>query len=121
MITGDLKIEDLKRDREQLFAEALARINFGEQWWHVPIELARAVQADRLEVDEMMATVEEFLIGKSEITIKEIWLAKDVFCGDPSKLGRVESNRITKIMRGLGWVRKKVRRGMVTEYAWVRT
>src|SRR5271170_1715417 len=47
-------IEDLERDRDQLWAEALVRFEAGETWWLDTLELIRTAereQADRYESD----------------------------------------------------------------------
>lgn len=43
-----IKNDEISRDREQLFAEAVYRFKQGESWWNVPLS-AKEEQADRLE------------------------------------------------------------------------
>lgn len=120
ILTGNIDLEAIKRDREQFFAEALVRIDSGETWYEVPIEDAKAEQAERLETDEMSYLVEEYLLGKSECYINEIWEAKEVFAGEPSRCNRMEQNRISRILRILGWRKKNIRKGLLVRKAWVR-
>src|SRR5262245_13919396 len=44
---GEIKVESLRIDREQLFAEAVCRYKCGEMWWEMPIEETRRQQERR--------------------------------------------------------------------------
>ena len=46
-MTGDLKIEQLQQDVDQLWAEAIEAYENGEDWWIVPRELAAQEQQER--------------------------------------------------------------------------
>lgn len=116
---GDIDLEAITRDREQFFVEALLRVNLGEPWHLVPYDIATTIQTERLEVDDMTNLVEQYLVGKSEVTAFEVWTAKDVFNG-LSDFKPVEQKRVAKILKSLKWKRKKVRRGVATPWVWVR-
>jgi predicted P-loop ATPase len=119
ILTTDINNDEIKRDREQFFAEAIFRVDSGETWHEVPVEDAKAEQAERLEVDEMTDRVEEFLIGKSEVSLFDIWTSDRVFDGLPD-FKQVEQKRVAKILRYLGWSPKNMRVGGVQRKMWVR-
>ena len=64
---GTAKIDDLKRDRDHLFAEAVVAYRASEQWWptaefeekHASVE-----QAERYERDVWEEPIEMFLDGR---------------------------------------------------------
>lgn len=98
---GEIDIATISACREQLFAEALVKLNAGETWWEVPEEDAVAQQEARREVDVWESLVDNFLIGKSETTVNDI--AQKCLEIEPSHLDRLSQCRIAKCLRSLGW------------------
>jgi putative DNA primase/helicase len=62
---GEIDLEGLRRDRDQLWAEAVARFNAGAAWWledRELITLAGAAQEARYQSDAWDARIERWLI-----------------------------------------------------------
>jgi predicted P-loop ATPase len=105
--TGSINIEELTRDRDQLFAEAVKAYHDGEQWWpdrafehdHVQPE-----QEARFEADAWEENIDKYLSTASKVTIGQV--AREALLIDVPKLGRAEQNRIAAAMQRLGWKRQ---------------
>ncbi len=67
-------IDDLVRDRDQLWAEAVARYRAGEHWWLDTAELTVAAeleQTDRYEGDAWDDSIAKWVEGKDSASIDE--------------------------------------------------
>lgn len=75
-----IQIEELKRDRDQLWAEAVAAFNEGECWWLEDDQSKKAAQdaaADRLREDPWTSKIYEWVTGRlatgsDGVTVAEI-------------------------------------------------
>lgn len=119
---GTIDIPGLRRDREQLFAEAVAEFKGGEGWWDMPEQETLDMQGERQEVDDWESLVRRY-ITKEEANGK--WEPRYdplTVVSTPLLLGqalnkaagqwtREDHSRITAIMRGLGWKRTKAEDG----------
>ena len=115
---GEIDIEGLAADRDQLFAEAIYLYQAGVPWWpDRQFELQEILprQAERYEGDPWEETVSEFLIGKSRVTISQV--AKEGLFIETPRIGKSDQNRIAAIMMAIGWMRGK--RGDKGERFWV--
>jgi predicted P-loop ATPase len=109
----NIDIESLKRDREQLFAEAVYLYKSGATWHDVPLEEAKAQQEFRRNSDEWEDVVAHFLAGRSETTTHEV--AKEGLQIDIGRLDNFTQRRIGRVLQILGWkkaVRKRYNRNM---------
>jgi predicted P-loop ATPase len=64
VVCGTIDIDDLRRDRDQLLAEALVAYNNKEKWWPDPkfeSEYASIEQEKRYEPDPWEEPIQEFL------------------------------------------------------------
>jgi putative DNA primase/helicase len=113
---SSVDLDGLARDREQLFAEALFRFRGGETWWVVPVEEARQEQESRVQVDAWEELIRPWLLNKWEVTPNEIFEYLEI---DRSRRGHSESIRLGMVMRGLGWVKKRVRKSHGLEWIFV--
>ena len=113
---SSVDLDGLARDREQLFAEALFRFRAGEDWWTVPVEEARQEQESRVQVDAWAELIGPWLLNKWEVTPKEIFEYLEI---EASRRGHSESIRLGMVMRGLGWVKKRVRQPHGLEWIFV--
>jgi predicted P-loop ATPase len=125
--TREVNIGALKRDREQIWAQALTDYFAGHElalelddardafvWWLTPEEeaLARDEQADRLEQDIWTPHVKEWLQAHAD-RVAEGFLATDVLGGLPgakplADLSRADEMRMTKTLRMLGFEHRRV-------------
>jgi hypothetical protein len=73
--TGQIDLDNLRRDRDQLFAEAVWRFKNGERWWpDAAFERTKIAteQEARFEADIWEQPIEQFLRGKTRTTLMEI-------------------------------------------------
>lgn len=102
---GRLDIEALSRDRDQLFAEAVASYNSGEQWWpdqDFEREYIKPEQDDRYEADAWEELILEYINRNSteRVKVTEIGAALGI---QPADLGTAQQNRIRKVLDRHGW------------------
>jgi hypothetical protein len=121
---SQIKIDDLKHDRDQLLAEAAAAYHSGERWWpdaQFEIDWASKEQATRYEPDAWEEPIRNFLDGliptsqQPRTTILQIATS----CLDFTKIDRLstaDQRRIAAILTLLGWKRGK--RGNKGERYW---
>lgn len=104
---GEVVIGDLIRDRDQLFAEAVAQYRAGAKWWpdsafeqtHIAPQ-----QEARFESDAWEETLSAFLLDKQSVLVGE--LAREALHIETPRIGRADQNRITAILERLGWQRQ---------------
>ncbi|RWE72693.1 virulence-associated E family protein [Mesorhizobium sp.] len=102
----DISIDDLRRDRDQLWAEAVALFrSHGAKWWP-DAEFERRhilpVQSDRYAFDAWEDKAADFLESRHSTTILDFACA--VLNMEAAKVGRTEQNRIVDILTNYGWV-----------------
>jgi predicted P-loop ATPase len=106
--TGIIKIDELARDRDQLFAEAVARYDAGEPWWpraDFEREHIAPQQAERYEADVWEETIAAHLETVTRTTIGEV--GRQALGIQTPKIGKADSNRIAAAMERLGWKRER--------------
>ena len=115
--TGKIRIDELARDRDQLFAEAVARFHAGARWWpDGDFEAATIApeQEKRYEPDAWEEAVREFLAGKSQTTVLDVARGGLNFSTD--RLGTSDQRRIAAALERLGW--RRAARGAHGERFW---
>lgn len=101
---GTIDIPALKRDRDQLWAEAIKLFRAGERWWlSDEAEAMAAVEvAERRTDDPWRAAIAHCIVDKDEV-------ASRMVLGDmgrmPSEMTPYDSKRVNQELVGLGWVR----------------
>jgi len=108
--TGGIKLEELERDRDQLFAEALYRYNQGEPWYFddtTLIEAARVEQKNREVAEPWTMLIQDALADKD---VKEIFpdltilvIATQILGITTSRVSPYDLKRIANAMRELGY------------------
>jgi predicted P-loop ATPase len=99
-----IDIDALKRDRDQLFAEAVERYRQGEQWWPDPAferEHIKPEQDERQEPDPWEEAIGEFIQTRDKVTVSEV--AHLGLGLENSRIGKAEQNRIIRVLTDLGW------------------
>jgi predicted P-loop ATPase len=104
--TGQIDIDALIRDRDQLFGEAVAKYRDGRQWW--PNQQFEAIhiapqQEARFEGDAWEEAIASFLASRTSTTVLEV--AKDALFIETRKLGTADQRRIAAVMERLEWAR----------------
>lgn len=98
---GKLGHEWIAANREQLFAEAVARYEAGESWWDVPAADAKREQDARREVDAWEGLIDDYLIGRWDTTAEEL-MAKCLQL-PAERWEKATQMRIASCLRALGW------------------
>jgi predicted P-loop ATPase len=116
-----IKINALSEARDQLWAEARDRYLAQECWWLNTKELtddAEEQQDQRYQADAWQEEIEDYVIGRSSISIEEI--LKGVFGLTVDRWGQIEQNRAARCMRKMGWSRVQVRDGKKRKWVYRR-
>lgn len=106
-----IDIDALRREREQIWAEAVAAYHRGEQWWLTDpcvISAAVNVQRDRMQGDPWDDVIAEWLLGKVDVSIPEI--LEGAIKLSTEKWSRREEMRVSDHLKARGWVRFLSRR-----------
>lgn len=116
-----IDLEALRRDRDQLWAEAMARYQSGEKWWVTPEDrpFFEPEQESRFNEDVWLPDVQAWLNADVQLTKNHFTLA-DIFDGalqvDPAHMDQQKQNRLVGILKRLGW--RKRRRGGRDSRVW---
>ncbi|WP_417599811.1 VapE domain-containing protein [Pararhodobacter oceanensis] len=101
---GQVKLDDLQRDRDQLWAEAVFAFEAGETWWlerEDEVAAAEIVMARATE-DPMTADVLNEIEGLTEVSTREVFQR----LGIPlEQRGKAEAMRIARILTKEGWTK----------------
>jgi putative DNA primase/helicase len=110
-LTGEVDLAGIRRDRDQLWAEAVQAFGRGEAWWlsRDDEELAAREQEDRQEVDPWRALIRDYLSkdGVHEATTENLLL--EVLKVDRKEMNPGNQKRVARILDGLGWVKCRKR------------
>jgi predicted P-loop ATPase len=131
--------EDLGRDRDQLWAEAVARYQAGATWWLETFELNRLAareQLDRYEGDawdELIARwveqpsaryeaagnpKQQFTSTQESVTVADV--LNHCIGKRPDQWTQGDKNRVARSLHSLGWERYKARNGTVRDWRYRR-
>lgn len=116
--TDVINIAALRRDRDQLWAEALHRYEDGAPWW-VDEGITAPEQEARLVVDEWQDRIEVYLRLRTTTKVGDI--LDDLIFRDVDKdgnarntlgrWGQTEQSRVARCLIRLGWIKKRERDG----------
>jgi predicted P-loop ATPase len=104
VLVGKIDLKALRRDRDQLLAEAAARFKRGDQWWPDAAFERRVIkpeQESRYESDPWEDAIAEYVKDQSRVSVTQIArlaLGFDVI----AKVGTADQRRIAAILRTLG-------------------
>lgn len=115
---GHIDLDGIRRDREQIFAEAVTRYLDNEDWYKVPQDETLSEQEDRRQYDEWENIVSLFIKEscKSETSLTEVAAQVGV---DRGKLDINIQRRLGSILRRLGWLSRTIRRDGIVQRIWV--
>ncbi len=104
---GKTDLVALRRDRDQLWAEAAVAYRNGEQWWLEENEtvLAREEQAERFEHDVWQDVVNKWLSETTKSRVSGLDIMEGCLEMNRSQQGVVTGRRISQIMKQAGWPR----------------
>jgi putative DNA primase/helicase len=101
--TGQIDIEAIKRDRDQLWAEAAARYADGTRWWVTEdeIELFAVEQEVREVTDAYEDQIANYLVGKSEVMMAGV--LRDGLGLTEKDWTLALQTRVGELLARLGW------------------
>jgi predicted P-loop ATPase len=105
---GTIRFEALRRDRDQLWAEAVARFNAGQTWWIDSVVLsATAVeeQQQRYDEDAWQPLIADWLQGREYVTVDQI--LRQCIERQPKDWSHADKARIGRCLHVMGWTRKR--------------
>lgn len=118
---GPMDTASLRRDRDQLWAEAFSRFQAGEQW-HVTseeaIEELQEKQEQASAADPWAEPITEYVEGQDEIAMQDILHV--VLRLDTDKRDPRYSARVAAILNRLGFKKRQVRSGAKRVWKYVR-
>jgi predicted P-loop ATPase len=97
----------LARDRDQLFAEAVAAFHSGERWWpdkDFEREHMQPAQEARYEGDVWEEKIKPFLETQLRVTVGQV--AKEALFIETARVGVADQRRIAAVLTNLGWSRQ---------------
>ena len=117
---GNIDLEYVTTNRDQLFAEAVHRYKASEGWWDMPEAQAKEEQEKRFQTDdweEVIRTYVESLIEPNTTSLRVAinCLGLEVADADP----RVK-NRICKVLHRIGWEPGSFREGSKVTWGWTK-
>ncbi len=104
-----IDLAGLRRDRDQLWAEAAHREASGESHY-LPERLWRVageIQAERMEVDEWADAIANYVALKelTKVSIMQVLTDNQFLQLQPGQVGQKEQSRAARVLRGLGFER----------------
>jgi putative DNA primase/helicase len=118
---GNVDLEALERDRDQLWAEAVHLFRAGEPWHITDHEIAAesiVVQEEHRQGDPWESAIESYLARKSDVLIAD--LLKDAIDLDIARQDQAAANRAARCLQKLGWKRKQKRAGQDRFWIYVK-
>jgi predicted P-loop ATPase len=117
-LVGRINIEALKRDRDQLFAEAVDAYRRSQPWWPDPDFEAKFIkpqQEARRAVDAWDSPIGNWLAGRTAEKVTVMEVAEGALFMLRSHLGTADQNRIKACMSLIGWKKdpQRTERGYV--------
>ena len=108
----DILIDDLARDRNQIWAEAMHKYRDGQNWWLEDKQIildAQEEQARRFEADPWEARILEWLASKADVSITQI--LENCIVKPTKDWTQADRQRIGKCLRSLHWIRYQNQHG----------
>lgn len=106
VLVKNVNIRALSDFRDQFWAEALHAYQNGERWWaEGPDELAlfETEQGSRMQADPWETMLQDYLAKTTEDFITSAQLLLDCLKVDGGHMSRAHQNRLSPIMKALGW------------------
>lgn len=105
---GAIDNDALRRDRDQLWAEASALCAAGEQYWATPdMAYLKAAQEERFMEDPWEEPIMEYCYGKKEVLASDVLTHLRV---DLPRQTQQDKNRVSKVLWRLGYRCKPAKR-----------
>jgi predicted P-loop ATPase len=118
---GMIDRDGIEHDRDQLWAEAVARYKAGARWWLETPELealATTEQAMRFKVDPWKTPIEKWLRPRKSASIPEV-LEHGLGIA-PANQTHSATIRVASILTELGFTKRRLRKGRDRQYRYAR-
>lgn len=118
-VRGVIDVAGIKRDRDQLWGEAVHALRAGEQW-HLTREeeaLARTEQEEHRQGDPWETPMREYLAPRNSATVSDILGALGI---DKGHWDQRAQNRVARIFRAWKWRQSRVRTDVGRERRYFR-
>lgn len=115
---SDIDIVWLTLNREQLFAEAMARYTMGECYWQVPDEEAKRLQDEARERELWHEAIAQYIASKTFVTPAEILV--DAVGKALKDQNKADNARVCAVLRLEGWVKSSQWYNGKSRTAWRR-
>jgi len=119
LIVKNINLEELIKDRDQLFAEAYHMYVNKIPWWEIPAG-ATDEQLARQEMDDWSDPISRWIQGQCSESFSIFEIAVNALDIEKSKLGIREQRRIGKILRQMGFERIISRNKSIIIRKWKR-
>jgi predicted P-loop ATPase len=113
-------IAELRRDRNQLWAEAVVRYRAGENWWIDSAQLSAAAaeeQQERYDSDPWQPLIEDWVGDRSQVTVEQI--LRNCVEKRHCDWTQGDKNRVARCLRAMGWTRKRGRKNERGKRDWI--
>lgn len=118
VLVGDVNLDWLRQNREQIFAEAVEQYQGRATWWEIPEQAHREHTEARREDDAWEAAIADYCVGRTEVSIPDVLhIAVGV---DLAKQGKAEQMRAGRALKSLGYERKTVKRAGKAVKRWIK-
>lgn len=99
---GEIDVAGLERDRDQLWAEAVALYHQGERWWLEGdvAEVALTEASERRPEDPWRSDIADIIENLNEVTTKQVLSAMGVI---PADMTPALSKRVARELVSMGW------------------
>ena len=108
---GNIDIDLLKKERQQLFAEALVRYRQNERLYLTSEEehIADAVRVNRFDFDEWTIRIQKWLLANKINIVTGVQIWEDCLFRELSTYTRKHQYRIGSLLRAIGFIRRSKR------------
>jgi predicted P-loop ATPase len=108
---GTINVSAVRRDRGQLWAEALARFNQGETWWltdKAALHAAEQAQDERYVGDVWEDRIAAYVATNDTVSVATI--LTEVMAMELGRAGQAEANRVQRVLVRMGLERFQKRK-----------
>jgi predicted P-loop ATPase len=110
---GAIDAEAIKRDRDQLWAEAVTLFDANSPWWltdAAAVRQANEQQADRYQEDPWQQPIAKYCQDRTDVAVGEILL--ELLGIERGRWTQADQNRIARCLIQMGWQRYQTPRPM---------
>lgn len=104
---GKVKVDELARDRDQLWGEAVMSYREGKSWWFEDESVPAAEQDARFVTDVWESQILPFIERRRAVGVTVGEILGDVLSIAPKDMGRREDMRVASILVHLHWERRR--------------